>query len=111
MQNDDFINVDKNLEYLFKSSKETLKTNMPRLNAYEDPRFNRSESRNFLVQSCSSFIPGDVYPSTFYSIPERRKFSKEEWKMFTKDSTKKALEGLAFSPDFTRWFVDNADGI
>ncbi|KAL0533238.1 hypothetical protein IC582_030454 [Cucumis melo] len=84
---------------------------MPRLNAYEDPRFNRSESRNFLVQSCSSFIPGDVYPSTFYSIPERRKFSKEEWKMFTKDSTKKALEGLAFSPDFTRWFVDNADGI
>ncbi|XP_038906035.1 uncharacterized protein LOC120091936 [Benincasa hispida] len=113
---------------LFKSPKKTLKrrshiSDMPRLEdpddecmlktppLYEDPRFYSSQYRNFSLQSCSSSKRGDVYPSTFHSTPERRKFSKEEWEKFTKDSTKKALEGLVSSPDFSRWLVDSADRI
>uniref|UniRef100_A0A9I9DTM3 Nuclear envelope integral membrane protein 1 n=1 Tax=Cucumis melo TaxID=3656 RepID=A0A9I9DTM3_CUCME len=78
---------------------------------YKEPRFYRSQNRKFLLQSCDSSKHGDVYPSTFHSTPERRKFSKDEWEKFTKDSTKKALEGLVSSPDFSSWLVDRADRI
>lgn len=56
-------------------------------------------------------LDADIYPSTFHSTPGRRKFSKDEWERFTKDSTEKALEGLVSSPDFSKWLVDNADRI
>lgn len=111
----------------FKSPKRIPKrshiSNMPRLDdsddestlktppLYEDPSFYRSQNKNFSLQSCNSSKRGDVYPSTFHSTPERRKFSKDEWEKFTKDSTKKALEGLVSSPDFSRWLVDSADRI
>ncbi|KAA0048306.1 nuclear envelope integral membrane protein 1 isoform X1 [Cucumis melo var. makuwa] len=86
---------------------------MPCLDAQDDqPRINRSQSNNLLIQSCSSFeLDDDVYPSMFHSTPKQRKFSKDEWEKFTKDSTKKALEGLISSPDFSRWLADNADRI
>lgn len=53
----------------------------------------------------------DAYYSTFHETPERKRFSKEEWENFTKESTKKALEGLVSSPDFTQWAVANAERI
>lgn len=53
---------------------------------------------------------GSFY-STFHETPVRKKFSKEEWEGFTKETTKTALEELVSSPDFTRWAVSNADRI
>lgn len=53
----------------------------------------------------------DAHYSTFHKTPERKRFSKEEWENFTRESTKKALEGLVSSPDFTQWAVANAERI
>lgn len=53
----------------------------------------------------------EIYPSAFHSTPERRKFSKEEWERFTRDSTERALEGLVSSPDFSKWVAANAERI
>lgn len=52
-----------------------------------------------------------AYYSSFHSTPERWKFSKDEWNKFTKESTKKALEELVSSPDFSKWAVANAERI
>ncbi|GAB2265082.1 hypothetical protein Dimus_000149 [Dionaea muscipula] len=53
-----------------------------------------------------------TFYSTFHSTPKkRRKFSKEEWDMFTRDHTKKALEELVSSPGFNEWIVANAERI
>ncbi|KAL3526896.1 hypothetical protein ACH5RR_011552 [Cinchona calisaya] len=53
----------------------------------------------------------ETFYSTFHTTPERRKFSKDEWDKFTKESTKKALETLVSSPDFSKWAVAHADRI
>ncbi|XP_058080351.1 uncharacterized protein LOC131228601 isoform X2 [Magnolia sinica] len=83
----------------------------------------RSRTRPFKLASCTSPVQGltktpphqpsgtDTYYSTFHNTPERKRFSKEEWETFTRDSTRKALEGLVSSPDFTQWAVANADRI
>ncbi|KAL8234584.1 hypothetical protein R6Q59_020684 [Mikania micrantha] len=51
----------------------------------------------------------NTFYSTFHDTPARKQYSKDEWDMFTKDSTKKALESLVGSHDFNRWAVANAD--
>ncbi|EEF37112.1 conserved hypothetical protein [Ricinus communis] len=53
----------------------------------------------------------DVYPSTFHATPERRKFSKDAWEKFTRDSTQKAVKELVSSPDFSKWVAANAERI
>lgn len=53
----------------------------------------------------------DTFYSTFHNTPERRKLSKDEWDKLTKDTTKKAMEELVSSPDFSRWAVAHADRI
>ncbi|KAJ9170550.1 hypothetical protein P3X46_018650 [Hevea brasiliensis] len=53
----------------------------------------------------------DIYPSTFQSTPERRKFSKDVWEKFTRDSTQKAVKELVASPDFSKWVAANAERI
>ncbi|KAL5753152.1 hypothetical protein ACOSQ2_023659 [Xanthoceras sorbifolium] len=89
----------------------------------EDYKSIRSRSKHFSMVSCSSPGKGitrtspsqlsdtEIFPSTFHSTPERRKISKEEWGKFTKDSTKRAVEELASSPDFSKWVAANADRI
>ncbi|XP_021802996.1 uncharacterized protein LOC110747100 isoform X2 [Prunus avium] len=52
-----------------------------------------------------------LFASTFHTTPERRKFSKEEWEMFTAETTNKALQELASSPDFHRWCSSNVERI
>ncbi|KAF5958346.1 hypothetical protein HYC85_005571, partial [Camellia sinensis] len=59
----------------------------------------------------SQLSDSETHHSCFHKTPERRKFSKDEWKKFTKDSTKKALEELVSSPDFSKWAVVNAKRI
>ncbi|XP_076959641.1 uncharacterized protein LOC143635783 [Bidens hawaiensis] len=51
----------------------------------------------------------NTFYSTFHNTPARQQYSKDEWDKFTKESTKKALESLVWSPDFNRWAVANAD--
>ncbi|KAG6663087.1 hypothetical protein CIPAW_02G001800 [Carya illinoinensis] len=84
----------------------------------------RPQTKNFTLAPCNSAgrgfsrtLPSQLsdsellYPSTFHTTPERKKFSKAEWEMFTRDSTENALEELVSSPDFSRWLVDNAERI
>lgn len=83
----------------------------PRYSAYVRP-----QSRPFTTTPCSNRTQPmtdsePFYYSTFHSTPERRKFSKEEWEKFTRESTKNALEGLVSSPDFSKWAVTHADRI
>ncbi|KAL6530023.1 hypothetical protein OROMI_028668 [Orobanche minor] len=52
-----------------------------------------------------------TFYSTFHETPDRKKFTKDEWESFTRESTRKALEGLVSSPDFSRWAVAHADRI
>ncbi|CAL5370954.1 unnamed protein product [Camellia sinensis] len=59
----------------------------------------------------SQLSDSETHYSSFHKTPERRKFSKDEWEKFTKDSTKKALEELVSSPDFSKWAVINAERI
>jgi hypothetical protein len=53
----------------------------------------------------------DVYPSIFHFTPERRKFSKDSWEKFTRESTQKAVKELVSSPDFSKWAAANAERI
>lgn len=53
----------------------------------------------------------DTFYSSFHSTPEKKKYSKEEWNELTRRSTKKALEELVSSPDFSKWAVANAERI
>lgn len=53
----------------------------------------------------------DTFYSTYHNTPQRRKFSDEEWKSVTKECTKKGLEELVSSPEFSRWAVAHAERI
>ncbi|KAF7128906.1 hypothetical protein RHSIM_Rhsim10G0099000 [Rhododendron simsii] len=86
--------------------------------------FLKPQSRPFRMAGCKTPVQGlnktqppsqpsnsGAYYSSFHSTPERWKFSKDEWNKFTKESTKKALEELVSSPDFSKWAVANAERI
>ncbi|KAG8062935.1 hypothetical protein GUJ93_ZPchr0003g17939 [Zizania palustris] len=62
-------------------------------------------------KTLSEGLSTDSYYSTFHTTPERRKFSDEEYKAFTREETKKAMKQLISSPDFNRWALANADRI
>ncbi|XP_039020418.1 uncharacterized protein LOC120152220 isoform X2 [Hibiscus syriacus] len=61
--------------------------------------------------SSSRLSDKDSFPSIIHNTPERRKFSKGEWEKFTRDSTKRAVEELVSSPDFSKWAAANAERI
>lgn len=69
----------------------------------------------FLFLGSSSQAPHQLLDSeTFYSTfhnTEQKKFTKDEWDRFTKESTKRAMEGLVSSPEFSKWAVAHADRI
>ncbi|EYU44506.1 hypothetical protein ABFS82_08G059200 [Erythranthe guttata] len=70
-----------------------------------------SPVRGSLSKSPTRLSDSNAFYSTFHETPDRRKFTKGEWESFTKDSTRKALEELVSSPDFSRWAVSHADRI
>ncbi|GAV67992.1 LOW QUALITY PROTEIN: Acetyltransf_1 domain-containing protein/AA_kinase domain-containing protein/DUF2215 domain-containing protein [Cephalotus follicularis] len=70
-----------------------------------------SPLKGFTRTSPSNLSESEIYPSTFHSTPERKKFSPAEWEKFTQDSTKKAVGELVSSPDFSKWVATNADRI
>ncbi|XP_042510947.1 uncharacterized protein LOC122086271 [Macadamia integrifolia] len=51
------------------------------------------------------------YYSTFHKVPNRKKFSKNEYEDFTSKSTRDAIVELASSDDFTDWIIKNASRI
>ncbi|CAN4123659.1 unnamed protein product [Withania somnifera] len=59
----------------------------------------------------SLLLEKDTFYSTFHNTPERKKLSKDEWDKLTKVTTKKAMEELVSSPDFSKWAVAHADRI
>ncbi|KAL4644595.1 hypothetical protein ACB092_02G175900 [Castanea dentata] len=89
----------------------------------EDPIFLVPRTKNFTLASCKSAERGfsrtspfqqsdsELYPSTFHTTPEKKIFSKAEWKNFTRHSTEKAMEELVSSPDFSKWLIGNAERI
>ncbi|XP_022871805.1 uncharacterized protein LOC111390916 isoform X1 [Olea europaea var. sylvestris] len=51
------------------------------------------------------------YYSTFHRTPNKKKFSKEEWKDLTEESTRQAVTELTSSPEFTDWIIKHSDRI
>lgn len=70
-----------------------------------------SPSSGFLSPQASGTQLGMNYYSTFHKTNDRKKFTKEEWDDFTRDSTKQALAEWAASPEFTDWIIEHADRI
>ncbi|KAL5058997.1 hypothetical protein RYX36_030601 [Vicia faba] len=69
-----------------------------------------SPSSGYSTQTSGTQL-GTNYYSTFHKTGNRKKFTKEEWDDFTRDSTKQALAEWAASPEFTDWIIDHADRI
>ncbi|GAU23991.1 hypothetical protein TSUD_327920 [Trifolium subterraneum] len=69
-----------------------------------------SPSPGFSPQTPVTQLGGNYY-STFHKTDDRKKFTKEEWDDFTRDSTKQALAEWAASPEFTDWVIEHADRI
>ncbi|CAM8877071.1 unnamed protein product [Rhodiola kirilowii] len=78
---------------------------------YETKEFTRSPRISPFIGTGSTPSESDTFISSFHSTPERKKYSKEEWNQLTRYSTKKALEELVSSPDFSKWAVANAERI
>ncbi|XP_055805827.1 uncharacterized protein LOC129874554 [Solanum dulcamara] len=91
--------------------------------SYTSPIKGPYDSRTFKTNLNNTISPGfplkprsllsekDTFYSTFHNTPERKKLSKDEWDKITKDTTKKAMEDLVSSPDFSKWAVAHADRI
>ncbi|KAK6258669.1 NEMP family - like 1 [Theobroma cacao] len=89
----------------------------------KDSNFLKRQSKHFPLASCNTSVQGitksspsqlsesDSYLSSFHDTPERRQFSKSEWEKFTRETTKKAVEELVSSPDFSKWAIANAERI
>ncbi|XVF06664.1 hypothetical protein REPUB_Repub06bG0069600 [Reevesia pubescens] len=51
------------------------------------------------------------YYSTFHKTRNRKKFTKQEWEDFSRESTRHAMAELTASPEFTDWMIEHADRI
>nr|KYP63878.1 hypothetical protein KK1_018465 [Cajanus cajan] len=69
------------------------------------------QKRRYEYVVCYLSIAGQDYYSTFHKTRNRKKFTKQEWDEFTRESTKQALAEWAASPEFTDWIVEHADRI
>ncbi|KAB1998468.1 hypothetical protein ES319_D12G091000v1 [Gossypium barbadense] len=73
----------------------------------EDSNFLNRRSKHLPLASCNTSLLG----TTKTSPSQLRNFSKGEWEKFTRDSTKRAVEELVSSPDFSKWAAANAERI
>ncbi|CAO2828166.1 unnamed protein product [Amaranthus hypochondriacus] len=76
----------------------------------------RATSNSAAAKGLSNKAPpppteSDTFYSSYHNTPQRRSLSKEEWKAITKECTKKGLQELVSSPDFSRWAAAHADRI
>ncbi|KAI3953310.1 hypothetical protein MKX01_042305 [Papaver californicum] len=101
-------------DYLYrpqKSEDPTLQRRRTSLNLSPSSPAAVNQTRLSKTPQSSQLSDSGTYLSTFHRVSGRKKFSKEEYESFTKDSTKKALESLVASPDFNKWAVANAERI
>ncbi|XVE90219.1 hypothetical protein DITRI_Ditri20bG0061500 [Diplodiscus trichospermus] len=72
---------------------------------------------NSPVKGVVSFPPGEGgrhnqdYYSTFHKTRNQKKFTRQEWEDFSRESTRQAMAELAASPEFTDWMMEHADRI
>lgn len=52
-----------------------------------------------------------VYYSSFHKVEDRKKFTKQEWDDFTRESTRQAIAEWASSPEVSDWMIENSDRI
>ncbi|BAT84972.1 hypothetical protein LR48_Vigan03g197000 [Vigna angularis] len=107
-------------EFLSKSTPKGKHWSSPKRKMWGSPRsLARTDSPVRGVVTPSSGISsqspgthmGKDYYSTFHKTRNRKKFTKEEWDEFTRESTKQALAGWAASPEVVDWMVEHADRI
>ncbi|KAK4850436.1 hypothetical protein QYF36_006705 [Acer negundo] len=79
---------------------------------YKSPSWSNSPVKGVVTPSSRDGIinQGDYY-STFHETRKRRRFTKQEWEDFTRESTREAVADLASSPEFTDWIIERADRI
>ncbi|GLT87452.1 hypothetical protein SLE2022_055340 [Rubroshorea leprosula] len=75
------------------------------------PAWSNSPVRGVLSSSTSSGTRNQDYYSTFHKKRNRKKFTKQEWEDFTRESTRKAMAELAATPEFIDWVIERADRI
>ena len=51
------------------------------------------------------------YYSTFHKTRNPKKFTKQEWEDFSRETTRHAMAELATFPEFTDWMIEHADRI
>ncbi|KAF2306874.1 hypothetical protein GH714_022285 [Hevea brasiliensis] len=61
--------------------------------------------------TCAGTRDQQVYLSTFHKTQKRKRFTKEEWEDFTRESTQQAVAEWASSPEVANWIIENADRI
>ncbi|KAL0316648.1 UNVERIFIED_CONTAM: hypothetical protein Sradi_5543000 [Sesamum radiatum] len=105
------LNKNKRAEFLSRSATVTPRGSLWKSNK-SSPAWSNSPVKGVVTPSSrkSTSISGDYY-STFHKTPNRKKFSKEEWRDFTDESTRQALAEWASSPEFTDWIINHADRI
>lgn len=71
----------------------------------------RPPSNGSTSESPKPLSDSDTFYSSYHKTPERRKISKGDLEKLTQQTTKRAMEELVASPDFSRWAVAHADRI
>ncbi|MBA0756225.1 hypothetical protein Gogos_021201 [Gossypium gossypioides] len=71
--------------------------------------WNKFPARGNFAFKCG--ICDQNYYSSFHKTRNRKKFTKQEWKDFTRESTRHAIADLAATPEFTDWMIEHADRI
>ncbi|XP_039027919.1 uncharacterized protein LOC120161779 [Hibiscus syriacus] len=63
------------------------------------------------TQLAEGAIDHQDYYSTFRKTHNRKKFTKQEWEDFSRESTREAMAELLVSPEFTDWMIEHAERI
>ncbi|GKV30501.1 hypothetical protein SLEP1_g39306 [Rubroshorea leprosula] len=73
--------------------------------------WSNSPVKGVLSFSTISGTRNQEYYSTFHKTCNRKKFTKQEWEDFTRESTRKAMAELAATTESTDWVIEPADRI
>ncbi|KAH7571658.1 hypothetical protein JRO89_XS04G0112500 [Xanthoceras sorbifolium] len=80
--------------------------------SHKTPSWSNSPVKGVVTPSShDGIINQEDFYSTFHRTGKRRRFTKQEWEDFTRESTREAVAELASSPEFTDWIIEHADRI
>ncbi|OMO70366.1 hypothetical protein COLO4_28629 [Corchorus olitorius] len=97
----------------FLSRSPTMNSNQKAWNAPKtSPAWNNSPVKGVVSSALDdTAVDHQDFYSTFHKAHNRKKFTKQEWEDFSRESTRNAMAELAASPDFTDWIIEHADRI